>query len=345
MALGTIKLNVPYFPDPKQGRPIYNGSVYIGKVGLDPEVEANRSVVYLRQAGNSDVTILPAAQPLTTGSGGMIMYQGSTAEVLVDGNYSLKILDSQLNQAYYSQDVLGDPQKDKYPLSTGTGVDYLVNVGAGSYQVDTVYRFQVHTTNTVATGTTLTYDTLAQTPLKRIDGSDLLIGNLIQGMIAETRFDGTNLILLNEKSVSPPTAFIGANVHLNVGSLSLSTTQLVFRYDAAFENPQSDYDLATGLYTASIAGLYRFSGWGRVTDPAAGNIIQVRMNHNIQGLVLVTDYTVGSNTLVVHDYNFDEFVRMAVSETLMFDLFASGSGATLEGFKGRGSLTIERIAD
>jgi len=91
MAKNIVRLPMAYFGDPKRGRPISNGSVYIGEPDLDPEVLGNRKEVILHQEDGTDVTISPAAQPLKTGAGGYILYDGSPVTVITNGNYSLKV--------------------------------------------------------------------------------------------------------------------------------------------------------------------------------------------------------------------------------------------------------------
>jgi hypothetical protein len=49
MPRSDVYLGYQYFPDPTQGRPIFNGKLYIGEPDLDPTIEANRKTVYLIQ--------------------------------------------------------------------------------------------------------------------------------------------------------------------------------------------------------------------------------------------------------------------------------------------------------
>ena len=113
MTNNIVRLPSSYYGDPNQSRPIFNGSVYIGMPDTDPEVEVNRLPVTLKQEDGTLVPIAISAQPLVTGSGGYITYDSGSPEVLVDGNYSIKVLDSQGNQEYYFQNVLdGVPATD-----------------------------------------------------------------------------------------------------------------------------------------------------------------------------------------------------------------------------------------
>ncbi len=105
MANSIVRLPVDYFPDFNVGRPLFNAKVFIGEPDLDPEVEANRKTVTVRQEDGTEVPVLAAGQPLRTGTGGALTFNGSPVQVLVDGNYSIKVLDSQDNQEYYFDNV------------------------------------------------------------------------------------------------------------------------------------------------------------------------------------------------------------------------------------------------
>lgn len=98
MSLGTVSLGIEYFPDPTKGRPVFNGSVFVGDPDTDPEIEGNQKQITLKQ---EDGTLVQVSQPVTTGAGGVVLYQGSPVQVLVDGNYSVKVLNKQGAQVYF----------------------------------------------------------------------------------------------------------------------------------------------------------------------------------------------------------------------------------------------------
>lgn len=87
-----------YVPDPRSGRPIANGSIYIGVVDEDPTIEANRKTVYLIKEDGSTVTVAAASQPLKTSAGGVISGYGivdtGPVQVETDDAYSITIQDS-----------------------------------------------------------------------------------------------------------------------------------------------------------------------------------------------------------------------------------------------------------
>jgi len=100
-----ITLPFLYAADPEEGRPLANADIYIGEPDTDPEIEANRKEITLVDENGTAIPILPAGQPITTGGGGIPVYNGGRVQLFVDGNYSLKIVDSLGAQAYYANDV------------------------------------------------------------------------------------------------------------------------------------------------------------------------------------------------------------------------------------------------
>lgn len=110
MANNIVRLPLGYFADPTKGRPVFNGSVFIGNPDTDPEILGNRKTVTLRQEDGTEVPISGPGQPLLTGSGGVILYNGSPVQVLTDGNYSIKVLNSSGAQVYFIENALdGEP--------------------------------------------------------------------------------------------------------------------------------------------------------------------------------------------------------------------------------------------
>ena len=87
-----------YFADFSTGRPIFNGQIYVGEPDTDPEIPGNQKQITVRQ---EDLTEIPVGQPMTTSPGGQPEYNGSPVDMLVDGNYSIKVLDRFGAQVYY----------------------------------------------------------------------------------------------------------------------------------------------------------------------------------------------------------------------------------------------------
>lgn len=102
MANSLVRLPLPYVGDFNKGRPLFNAKLYIGEPDLDPEIPANQKTVTGRQEDGTLVTML---QPIRTSSGGYPIYNSAPIELLVDGAYSLKVLDKNDNQTYYFANV------------------------------------------------------------------------------------------------------------------------------------------------------------------------------------------------------------------------------------------------
>lgn len=87
-----IRTNKPVFFG-NNAEPLKNGYIYIGNPNTDPTVSSNQKTVTFRDAGGSEFT---APQPLRTGSDGRIIYEanGKPIVALVDGNYSMLVLDN-----------------------------------------------------------------------------------------------------------------------------------------------------------------------------------------------------------------------------------------------------------
>lgn len=87
----------PYFPDPARGRPLYNSKIYIGQPDLSPE-QYPQDIYYVLEDGST----VPAPNPVTTGSGGVVMYNGMPVQISVGtGDYSMLVRDSSGAQVFY----------------------------------------------------------------------------------------------------------------------------------------------------------------------------------------------------------------------------------------------------
>ncbi len=107
-----------YFMDFNQGRPIFNGQIFVGLVGTDPEVQENQKDVTFSDACDcpEEAVIM---QPIRTSSGGVPIYNGSPIRLFVEGAYSLKVNDRNGVQVYYSPDVTkGGPLTDSTGVTT-----------------------------------------------------------------------------------------------------------------------------------------------------------------------------------------------------------------------------------
>lgn len=102
MALSEVDFPYSYYPDFSTGKPVFKGELYFGEPGLDPEIEANQVDVYGIVDGSTDPAAL-LAQPISTSAGGVPTYQGSPVSLLIEGDYSVKVLNKQGKQVYYAR--------------------------------------------------------------------------------------------------------------------------------------------------------------------------------------------------------------------------------------------------
>lgn len=99
-----VRLPYGYYPDPTRGRPVFNGSIYVGQPDTDPQITTNQLVVTAVQENGISV---PIAQPIKTGAGGVPMLNGSPVQLVVSGEYSIKVLDNLGVQVYYAASLVG----------------------------------------------------------------------------------------------------------------------------------------------------------------------------------------------------------------------------------------------
>jgi len=97
-ALNIVELSPGYYPQTAAGRPLATADIYVGTPDLDPTVVANQKTLSVQQ---EDGTVVAVAQPIHTNAGGVPTYLGSPVTLLVEGDYSLAVLDSSGVQIYY----------------------------------------------------------------------------------------------------------------------------------------------------------------------------------------------------------------------------------------------------
>lgn len=98
-----VLLPYRYYPDPTRGRPVFNGSIYVGLPDTDPQVASNQLAVKAFQEDGSSV---PIAQPIRTSAGGVPVLNGSPVQLQVEGEYSIKVLDNMGAQVYYAPTLI-----------------------------------------------------------------------------------------------------------------------------------------------------------------------------------------------------------------------------------------------
>ena len=148
--MSTIEVKPPYpaFAG-ADGQPLENGYIWIGEPNLTPQT--NPKAVFW----DSGLTI-PAPQPIRT-INGYVSRSGTPANIYVDGDYSISVLNKNGSQVYTSPSILfagSDRVIDITLLGAGQGgaddsaiiqsaVDLLVSLGGGTiYFPPNTYNFQ-----------------------------------------------------------------------------------------------------------------------------------------------------------------------------------------------------------
>lgn len=99
-----VLLPYEYYPDPTKGRPVFNGQIFVGNPDTDPEIASNRKSIRAIQESGASV---PVSQPVRTSAGGVPVINGSPVQLVVDGEYSIKVLNAQGAQVYYAPSLVG----------------------------------------------------------------------------------------------------------------------------------------------------------------------------------------------------------------------------------------------
>lgn len=106
MADDTNEVFLPYryYPDPTKGRPVYNGSIYVGEIDEDPvnNAASRKSVSAVQEDG----TTVSIEQPISISAGGVPVLNGSPVQLVVDGEYSIAVLNSSGSQVYYAANLV-----------------------------------------------------------------------------------------------------------------------------------------------------------------------------------------------------------------------------------------------
>ena len=145
MATYNVSLPFIYFADPTKGRPVFNGSIYVGEVDKDPELFPIQ--VYIQ---NQNGTISAVTQPIKTGAGGVPLVNGSPAQLVVQDNYSMRVRDSVGSQVYYVSNGLANTSGG----GGGGGDDSYVPLAGTVSGLPITGKFQYKTT-----GITNSYET------------------------------------------------------------------------------------------------------------------------------------------------------------------------------------------
>ena len=286
--MNRIVLSTGYFPDPTIGRPVSNGDIYVGDVDTDPEIVGNQKSISVLQEDGSTVSV---TQPISTGAGGVPLYAGSPVTVLVDGDYSLKVLDSTGAQVYYIPsntdadtasaisfwDVSETYSKGDRVRDTDTNVDYfsLTDLNIGNTPDGDGTHWQRE--NILAYNATLNYIS----DLDTVVGSDgyeyrCLIDNGPDSSTVNPVGDATGTWVKVRQLGNILTYSSKINYPVNVQVLG-SNDVLYFSTiangpDSTVVDPVGD---ATGTWSKVTIGIQKFTSTGTYTKPSNLYYIQV----------------------------------------------------------------------
>ncbi len=153
MAEEILSTGIAYFADPSKGRPVFNGSVYVGQPGLDPKVFANRVDVILVQQNGLKITLSPSSQPFLTGAGGQILYNGSAAVIKVIDEVSVRVDNNNGQQVNYNPRFNETTAATELTQSLFSGI-----LSNGSFEFEESTGVPVNWNMSVASGSIISTD-------------------------------------------------------------------------------------------------------------------------------------------------------------------------------------------
>lgn len=138
-----LRVTNPYefFADPEKPKALAGGEVYFGLPTYDPVQPENRKRVYIAQEDGETIAI---NQPISLGNGGVPMYNGSPVILLVDGPYSMRVLDKNGASKYYapkvnqlsSSEIGAQPRTEILTLTAGQSTVTFSNVDVSTAVFD-----------------------------------------------------------------------------------------------------------------------------------------------------------------------------------------------------------------
>lgn len=138
-----LRVTNPYefFADPEKPKALAGGEVYFGLPTYDPVQPENRKRVYIAQEDGETIAI---EQPISLGNGGVPMYNGSPVILLVDGPYSMRVLDKNGASKYYapkvnqisSSEIGAQPRTEILTLTAGQSTVTFSNVDVSTAVFD-----------------------------------------------------------------------------------------------------------------------------------------------------------------------------------------------------------------
>lgn len=356
-----VRLALEYYGDPTTGKPISNSSVFIGNPDTDPEVLGNRKAVTLRQEDGTEVPITGAGQPLITGSGGYIIYNGSPVQVLTNGNYSIKVLRSNGSQAFFVENAFdGAPVTadqvafQKATIAAATADDSLADNFGGFVSVaEYTAGFPINRSYEIKAGSSAgilglvhNSDTASLFHLELVAGTALdarvfgyqnvgtAMSEVLNRAIAGAASVGQSLF------VQPGPAIIDAKVFIGDGNPngSCDGTRLVLMPGCVWTQtttPDYNYmvtandvdDVVIDAYGATLDGnIFNIVGWPAYGTTNLAGAPSIRpMNLNIGDTAATTNITV-KGWEIKDALQDNVYMRSLNSDVTLQDLILTGAG-------------------
>lgn len=141
----VVSMPAQLFTMARSFRAVANGKIFVGVVDADPTLTQNQVPVYVE---NEDGTMIQVTQPLTVNAAGYPSYNGQIAKFLVDGAYSMTVLDNMGVLQFYFPNILKYDPDQYWQLLKGSGGAEMV--GYGENTVD--YELRIHGATTSSYG-------------------------------------------------------------------------------------------------------------------------------------------------------------------------------------------------
>lgn len=322
MANNIVENPYSYFGDISKGRPVFNGSIYVGEPDLDPKIVANQKTLTARQEDGTEVAI---AQPVSTNNGGYAVdSNGNIVLLLVDGNYAIRIDDKGDNLVYKQANVLkGTPLTiEKLGIYTSLTFDNVADLKSGTLPDGTTVVRSVGDTGetlgytTVNDGGNGKYVISASTGTddggKRIDltdGSGLQAQLIINGSVSVNQFGSIGDGLTNNSIAWANADALGVDLTVSNGSHAISIPITI----------ENKIKFFNGGLVKSISGaLIIFNGeieaGGHKIFDMSGLLTGSETAGASQTVFTTPVYTIGGNNLFV-EYNTMDMTIAGYTET------------------------------
>lgn len=211
MTQNVVEMPIYYFGDFTKGRPIFNADIFVGEPDTDPEILINQKQVTLQL---EDGTEVPVSQPINTGPGGYVTHNGSAATMFVDGNYSIKVLNSLGAQIYYFENFFSRPASSGISASR---VDTVADMVATSFAVGEFVDTSGY--NAIGDAGNNSYEIEANTG-QSIDGGQYILlnnGNVASGLfpggkIYANQFGASSTLPDSSAAIQAATDFLASTV-------------------------------------------------------------------------------------------------------------------------------------